>query len=362
MKMTREMLAPVMAAMAINSAVCSESAEIQTITTTTTTTTTTFTEGESDNVDYIPKIHGVIISRWEGEFDGDDFAERFQVRNARVSVGGNIMRDLTYFIMIDACQQGKIQFLDAYARWGFLKQWKIQAGQFRVPYGVDVFRAPGTYIFSNRSFLAKHMMNMRQVGFKAGYYCDKIPLTIEAGVFNSAPTSNHAVWQHEMNFAAKALYRISNVTVSGGFISAHPDCVRITGGDGALTWATGRWIVEGEYQVKHYARNQHPDAHAWNMFASYGLPLKKTVFNQLSFQGRYDGMTDHSTGTADAEGKLVTDNPGRHRITVGSTLSFERKAVKALVRLNYEKYFHMNNVSAPAGERDKIVADLVVKF
>ena len=84
MKMTREMLAPVMAAMAINSAVCSESAEIQTITTTTTTTTTTFTEGESDNVDYIPKIHGVIISRWEGEFDGDDFAERFQVRNARV--------------------------------------------------------------------------------------------------------------------------------------------------------------------------------------------------------------------------------------------------------------------------------------
>lgn len=318
--------------------------------------------GTSEKIDYTPKIHGVVRARWEGEFSDDDFSQRFQVRNARLSVSGNILQDLSYFVQADISDRGKFVFLDAYARWGFAGNWRVQAGQFRVPYGVDCFRIPGGYYFPNRSFLGKTMMNMREVGAKIGYYGTKIPLTVEAGIFNTADKSNHEVWQKGMTYAAKAAYKIQNITITAGAMSAEPDSVRINLIDGAVTWESNRWIVEGEYQYKHYENDRHKAAHGWNLFASYSIPLKKTVFNQLSFQGRFDGMTDHSTGVRNANKQLITNNPARKRITVGTTIAHNMKTVRAALHLNYEKYFYDNNISAPKGEGDKIVAELVVKF
>ena len=316
----------------------------------------------NNKMDYTPQIHGVIRSRWEGEFDDDEFGQRFQVKNARVSLAGNVLPALSYFIQIDACDCGKMKILDAYARWGFARTWRVQAGQFRVPFGVDCFRAPGSYYFANRSFIGKQMMNMREVGAKIGYYGTSAPLTVEGGVFNSAAMSDHNTWQRDMNYAVNASYRLHNVTLSAGYISAEPDAVRMNLVDGTVTWQTERWIVEGEYQNKHYTHSRHNSTNAWNIFTSYAMPLQHTTFNQLSFQARYDGMTDHSNGTRNAEGNLTTNDPARQRITVGSTLAFVQKPVKAAIRLNYEKYFYKSNVTAPKGDNDKIVAELVVKF
>ena len=73
-------------------------------------------------------------------------------------------------------------------------------------------------------------------------------------------------------------------------------------------------------------------------------------------------MTDHSTGTPDADGKLITNDPARRRLTLGTTLGYVRKPVKAEVTVNYEKYFYNSGVSSPKGAGDKIVAELIVKF
>ncbi len=317
------------------------------------------TGGETD---YKPQIHGVLRTRWEGEF-GNEFAQRFQVRNARLSVSGNVLPTLSYRIQIDGCDRGKMKILDAYARWGFAGSWRVQAGQFRVPYAVDCFRGPGSYYFANRSFMAKHMLNMRAVGAMIGYYGGQsLPLTLEGGVFNSTAMGDHDTWQRNMNYAAKATYKIKNTTLAVSYISADPDSVRMNLIDGAVTWQAGRWIVEGEYQNKHYTNSSHATSHGWNLFASYAMPLDNPTFNQLSFQARYDGMTDHSTGKRNDEGNLITDNPTRQRITIGTTLAFVKNPFKAAIRLNYEKYFYTNGLTAPQGEADKIVAELVVKF
>ena len=317
------------------------------------------TGGETD---YKPRIHGVLRTRWEGEF-GNGVVQRFQVRNARLSVGGNVLPDLSYFIQIDGCDRGKMKILDAYARWGFAGSWRVQAGQFRVPYSVDCFRGPGAYYFANRSFMAKHMLNMRAVGAKIGYYgTSSLPLTLEGGIFNATAMGDHDTWQRDMNYAAKATYRIGNTTFAVSYISAEPDSVRMNLVDGAITWQADRWIVEGEYQNKHYTNNRHSPSHGWNIFASYAIPLTNPTFNRLSFQARYDGMTDHSTGKRNENGNLITDNPTRQRMTLGTTLAFVKKPLKAAIRLNYEKYFYSNGLTAPKGEADKIVAELVVKF
>lgn len=314
-------------------------------------------------INHTPKIHGVLRTRWEGEFD-NGFGQRFQVRNARLSVEGHVLPALQYYVRIDACDRGKMKILDAWAQWDFARSWQVQAGQFRVPFGVDCFRGPGGYYFSNRSFLGKQMLNMRAVGAQLAYDCVTLPLNITAGVFNSTAIGDHDTWQRgcDMTFAAKATWRIHNVALSASYVSTKPDSVRINIVDGAVTWQTGRWIVEGEYQNKHYDSGRHKSVNAWNVFASYAIPLKHTAFNNLSFQARFDGMTDHSSGRRNSNGLLNTTDPSRQRITLGSTLAFINKPVKAALRLDYEKYFYARHISAAKGENDKVVAELVVKF
>ena len=322
-------------------------------------------DGAAKNkTDYVPKIHGVIRTRWEGEFahDGEDFHQRFQVRNARLLVEGNVLSNVGYYVRIDACDRGKMKILDAWVRWTIDRHWRVQAGQFRIPFGTDCFRGPGSYYFANRSFVGKYLLNIRQVGAKVGYYGTKVPLTVEAGMFNATPMTDHEPWQDAMDYAVKASYTLGNVTLASSFASVEPYGVRMNVVSGSATWQWDRMIVEGEYVNKHYTNHAHDAVDGWNVFGSYALPLRKSVFNQLSFQARYDGMLAHSTGKPDSDGLLPTDDPRRHRITVGSQLAYVKKQLKALIRLNYEHYFYGSGTPAPQGESNKVVAELVVTF
>lgn len=318
---------------------------------------------EAEKVDVVPKIHGVLRARYEAEWgDGDEWRQRFQVRNARLSVEGNVLRQLSYFVRVDACDRGTMKFLDAWAQWSLPRSWRLRAGQFRVPFGVDVFRGPGTYIFANRSFVGKNLANVREVGLQGGYHGRPgLPLTIEAGVFNSRPMANHEVWQQAMDFAAKAVWKPAGFLVSASYLSMKPYGVRMNIVDGAFGWSGHGWVAEAEYQHKHYERSSLKGTDAWSVFASYAIPLKKTVFDNVSFQGRFDSMTANSNGRPADDG-LAYDEPSRRRITVGGMLEYLRAPLRVAVRLNYEKYFYDSDVKAPVGADDKIVAELVVKF
>lgn len=313
---------------------------------------------------YKPEIHGVIRTRWEGEWNGGNgFASRFEVRNARINIGGKIFPTVNYFVQFDASDQGKIKFLDAWARWQFISGMRVQAGQFRVPFGIDCFKAPGDYYFPNRSFLGKQMVNMRQVGIKLGYFGNnKIPVDIEGGIFNTASIGNHDVWQKSYTYACKVAWRLKNIIVSGGFVSYKPDFIRVNVTDGALTWKSGRWIAEGEYQYKRYAGNRFKPVNAWNVYGVYTIPFNLRIFNFMSFEGRFDGMTDHSNGIGNENGILMTDHPERKRATIGANIGRINKAVKIEFSLNYEKYFYRGATSPQRGDDDKILAEIILKF
>lgn len=309
-------------------------------------------------VDRVPKIHGVFRGRYEGAWP--DYSQRFQVRNARVSLEGKILTDLDYYFRVDLCDCGTIKFLDAWARWRFSPEWAVKVGRFRVPFGVDAFRGPGGYIFANRSFLGKEMANLRQVGVQWGYYCKSVPLTIEAGVFNSS--TGQTEWQKELDYAAKASYRFGNVTLSASFLSMMPSGVRMNVADGGISWKYANLIVEGEYQRLHYCNNGYKDVNAWLAFASYGIPVDWRPFNLWSFHGRFDAMGDHSNGKPGDDGLLLTNDASRRRLTVGTSLACNIRKVKAEIILDYEKYFFDKGVEAPVGQDNKIVAELVLKF
>ena len=308
---------------------------------------------------YLPQIHGVFRGRWEMEPESG--LNRFQVRNARLTVSGKIAAPIEYFFQTDLCDQGKMKILDAYGKVNFSAAVALQAGQFRMPFGVETFRAPLNYIFANRSFIGKQVCNYRAVGAKLMV----IPaegLTLEAGAFNPTVIGDHNVWVKTLAYAGKATLKKGEVTLSAGVQSLSPDSVRINVLDGAAGWSHGRWNVNGEYMHKHYTHKTHKSAHSYVFWADYRMPVAIGIFNSLSFEGRFDGMTAHSSGKRDNSKKLSTTDPARNRVTIGSTLSYIKGSVHCDLRLNYEKYFYHSGVTVPVGENDKIVAEMVIRF
>lgn len=320
--------------------------------------------GEADStakVNYIPQIHGTFRGRFEASTEHGDY--RFQVRNARLSVNGMISSFADYFLQADVCDRGTFKMLDAWARLHITPEIGIQAGQFRMPFGVDPFRGPHTYYFANRSFIGKQTDNVRAVGIKAIWNPASLPLTLEAGAFNPTTISDHNGWHNKLAYSAKLTYTISNVTLATGFKTIAPDSVRINLADLGVTWKSGRWIAEAEYMYKHYTRNRHKAAHAYNVFADYHLPLNSRIFNRLSFQARFDGLTAHSFGKRNDKGCLITDDPARNRLTLGATISHIRKKNLFVdIRANYENYFYHHGYEPSADNGDKAVIELVVRF
>lgn len=61
--------------------------------------------------DYLPEIHGTIRGKYE--FQTETNESRFEVRNARFSVSGNVHPIVAYKAEIDLSDEGSIKMLDA---------------------------------------------------------------------------------------------------------------------------------------------------------------------------------------------------------------------------------------------------------
>lgn len=316
---------------------------------------------EKDSISYIPTIHGTLRPRLEMSTEDDVY--RFQLRNARVSLTGMIAPQIDYFLQADFCDRGSVKFLDGWIRLKITNGLKFQAGQFRMPFGVDAFRAPNNYVFGNRSFMGKQMFNHRAVGAKLSYTLPSAPLSIEAGAFNPTTIQDHTPWNHTVACSAKATYKIQNVTLATGYASISPDSVRLNVADAAITWQSGRWIAEAEYIHMHYCNRDQKASHTYNAWVDYHMPIHAGVFNKLSFQGRFDGITAFSSGKRNKNKQLTINEKPRNRVTLGSTITYmHSKNLFLDIRANYEKYFYHSGVSPTAENGDKILLEMALRF
>lgn len=320
----------------------------------------------ADNADsdkkfnYMPQVHGTLRPRYE--LETGDMEQRFQVRNARVSLDGGICPVISYRLQADFCDRGKFKMLDAWIKLAMSDHVSATAGQSLIPFSVETVRSPHLDYFSNKSFIATETGGSRGVGAKVAWKLGTSPLTLEGGVFNNATMTDHDVWEKDLAYVANVRYTSGIASIEAAFKSSTPDSVRINMLDAAVTLTPMRWTVECEYVYKHYTHGAFDPSHAYSAFASYWLPVKAGVFNRLSFQGRWDGMTDHSSGKRDSDGHLYLTDDARNRLTLGATLSYVYPKVRADVRVNYENYFYHHGITAPQGERDKIIVELVVRF
>lgn len=325
--------------------------------------------------DYVPEIHGTIRTKYE--YQTEMGAGRFEVRNARVSFTGNILPTVAYKAEIDFSDEGSIKMLDAYARLFPVKGLTVTAGQMRVPFTIDAHRSPHQQYFANRSFIAKQVGNVRDVGLTLGYKLPvDMPVKVEAGIYNgNGLTAQKTAWNSTLSYSAKAeamLVRGLNLTLSAQSIK--PVDVSLRSVDVGAYYEVGGLHIEAEYLHKTYSDNAFKDVDAVNSFVNYDLRLKKGPFSKLSFLMRYDMMTDQNDGKKtevneegeevlkrDENGQLVITDYRRQRLTGGLTLSLS-KAFRTDLRLNFEKYFYPTGSIAKESEQDKIVLELMIRF
>ena len=325
-------------------------------------------EDDDEKVDRTPKLHGTIRGKYE--YQTEEGEGRFQVRNARVSLDGKLTKIVSYKAEIDLSDEGKIKMLDAYTRLRPVRGLDFTIGQMRVPFTIDAHRSPHMQYFANRSFIAKQVGNVRDVGATLGYSFNVgFPIKLEAGMFNgSGLTDQKDFWTSNINFSAKAQFflpRGFNITLSTQKIK--PDNVSVMMYDAGAYYHAHGWHVEAEYLYKHYGNNAFDAVHSVDAFVSYDIPLRKCLFTKISPLVRYDYMSDHSDGMRyldgkeDAAGQLVINDYQRSRLTGGVTFSLDLPFVSD-IRLNYEKYFYRDGAIAKPSERDKIVVEFMTRF
>ena len=117
---------------------------------------------QEKKVEFKPEIHGTVRAKYECQTEEGE--SRFEVRNARISITGKVVDAVSYKAEIDLSDEGNIKMLDAYTRLTPVENLNVTIGQFRVPFTIDAHRSPHQQYFANRSFIAKQVGNVRDVG------------------------------------------------------------------------------------------------------------------------------------------------------------------------------------------------------
>ncbi|MDR2890354.1 MAG: OprO/OprP family phosphate-selective porin [Alistipes sp.] len=328
-------------------------------------------------------LTGTVRAKFE--YQPTEGNARFSVRTARFGVGGEIYSTMTYEMEIDLSDEGRIRMVEAHVGAKIWRGLSFNIGYMRVPFTIDAHRSPHLQLFANRSFIAKQMGNVRDVGatleWKSG---TRIPMNVQIGMFNGSGLDEdlRSYWTRGFNYSAKVQAGFApGLNVVAGYQTTLPQHVRIHMYNAGITYQTDRWLMDGEYLRKNYSGGAFAGVDGVDAFVSYGLPIGRgttgrRVFRRISLLGRYDYMSDHSGGIAvepvgGGAAALVANDPGRHRATAGVTFSLGLP-FSADVRLNYEKYFYTSpdarrGIPGPHGvagpsDHDKIVVELMAHF
>lgn len=330
-------------------------------------------EKEKLKQECMPKIHGILRGKYE--YQPEMGKSRFEVRNARLSASGRLVRSSEYKLEIDLCDESAIKMKDAWVRLTPWKTLRLTMGQQRMSFSIDAHRNPSAQYFANRSFIAKQVGDMRDVGFQLGYdflsSSGKMPLTLEAGIFNGSNLDNQKdAWFTTPGYTARLLIRPdSRFTIVPSIQHQHiaERKASYTSLDFGAFYENHGWHVEAEYLHKRYASHAFDDCNAVDVMIINKLRLcsARIYIESISWLGRYDWMQDHSSGKQGFESsnvsRLVKTDAERHRMTLGTTFSLRNNAIPTDIRLNYEKYWYPHG-GAKESEQDKLVVELMMKF
>lgn len=313
---------------------------------------------------YTPRIEGTIRAKYEYFTELNE--QRFQVRNARFSVRGNISPIASYKAEIDLSDEGRTKMLDAFVKLQPSAVWSFTIGQQKVPFSTDNLRSPHQLYFANRSFMGKQLTNLRDVGASVSINNDKtIPLEFIAGIYNGLGlyTQDKTLKASELSYAARlVLFPQSNLSFSLNANTINPYKVRMNFYNAGITYQFRNFHIESEFLYKSYSSDSIFSLKSTTGFFVFGAYDFKTpklgIVKKITPVLRYDAMTRNMRYEV-ASSSLINqkfDNE-RSRITGGLIVSLNKPFLND-IRLNYERYNWADGSHADS----KFVAEFVVKF
>lgn len=223
-----------------------------------------------------PTIHGILRGKYEYQPDLD--ASRFEVRNARLSAEGSLPYRSSYKLEVDLCDESSIKMKDAWVRVNPWKAFKVTIGQQRMPFSIDAHRNPSAQYFANRSFIAKQVGDMRDVGAAVGTSFGPSPKwegVIDAGIYNGSNLDNQkTAWFTTPAYSARAQFIYTSS--QGGKVGIIPSVQHqlIANGEASYTsldfsayYECNGLHLEAEYLHKFYAKDAFDDCNALNTMA-----------------------------------------------------------------------------------------------
>lgn len=324
--------------------------------------------------DSTPQIHGILRGKYE--YQPEMEASRFEVRNARLSAEGQLPMRAAYKLEVDLCDESAIKMKDAWVRLSPWKTLRLTFGQQRMPFSIDAHRNPSAQYFANRSFIAKQVGDMRDVGFQMGYDIltqgdtKRKILCLDAGIFNGSNLDNQkTAWFTSPSYSA----RIQYFPIQGWAIIPSIQHQKIAERKASYTsldlgsfFERNGWHVEAEYLHKTYQHDRFDACNALDAMVIYRNDFKRdnSYFNGVSHLLRYDFMNDHSDGKKGLtdKGQLILSDYERHRLTAGLTFHIDNKYFPTDLRLNYERYWYPDGGKPKESEQDKLVCELMIRF
>lgn len=333
---------------------------------------------QAQRLDSLVSLHGVLRGKYE--YQPDLNAGRFEVRNARMSISGKLSERSEYKLEVDLCDESAIKMKDAWVRLLPWRSMRVSIGQQRMPFTIDAHRNPANQFFANRSFIAKQVGDMRDVGLQVGYtFLNASGRTVaiaDAGLFNGSNLDNQkTAWNKNVNYSARLQwFPVEGLAIvpSIQHTTIADRQARYTSLDMGMYYEAQGWHVEGEYLHKHYAHKAFDDCNAVNAMLRYRMPIhgKQSFLQHVDYLARYDYMGDHSDGKSGfaqrddgtPTTRLQISDYERHRMTLGLTLGIRNPYLPTELHLNYERYWYPNGGIAKESEQDKLVAELMIKF
>lgn len=312
------------------------------------------------------KISGLVKGKWE--YCLEDNTNRFDLRNSRLGVSGNLNSIVDYKVQVEYSNHGSLNLLDAFATLNLFENFKVSIGQLDIPFSEDYVVSPTQNIFANRTFVAKFTNpSTRDLGAYATYKLKSVPLTFYAGLYNGYGINNPK-WQD----APFVLGRVNYGTMDGFRTS-----VKYYGGKDSKDNKLAQYGLDMRYGTSKYAIEAE--------FVMKDSIDKDVIISGTYLQGYYHIPINNCktikyirpTLRADAMGYNILDRGfDIGRATIGINLGLDTKALAAEIRLNYEGFiFHSGedelridgyyaNFFDASDKRifDKFTIELLVKF
>ena len=290
---------------------------------------------------------------------------RFNVRNTRVGVRGDIGEYLSYRMQVEFSNEGVFQPLDLFGTMKLTKNLSFLFGQQNIPFDNNYVISPGEMMFANRTFVGKFFTpGTRDIGAVMQYRfrIGSFPLEGQAGMFNGG-TINQPNWSDKPSFA----FRMIAGSMSGFRSSAKIYRYNNERRD-LLFWGTDVRYANNRLRLEAELMNRRSYTTGLDLLGAYiqglytfDLPNPNGMFRNISPAVRFDAMGYDAWNN----GFDVS------RLTAGIQFGLTFIPLDSLFRIDYEQYFVQDGLVFPdfqiPGRDDhvtdnKVTIELIVRF